>query len=229
MKKIVHEDSIYPRKMFSPEEDRILIESVRINGPKNWKKIALNLKGRNGRQCRDRWHNYLSPEIDFEPWSTKDDKLLVEKVNKYGTHWSLIHSFFPKRSINNIKNRWHSFLKNYVELDSEGFFVLKMDNQVSPRRQYSRRSSQPNHKLLYSFHDQNQPHAGETAENTPTPANENDIHETKEPNLIPLQSNPMCSLDAFWDEHLVGNDMNDAINLFEKNDEMDQLCSMLIF
>ncbi|OHT15906.1 hypothetical protein TRFO_42201 [Tritrichomonas foetus] len=130
-----------PRRMFSQEEDQILADVVGSQGPKNWKRIASNLPGRNGRQCRDRWYNYLSPDVDFIPWTTADDKILVDKVNECGTHWSMIHACFPKRSVNNIKNRWHSFLKNYVGKDNDGFFYLKSPDSRVTKRHYLRKGN----------------------------------------------------------------------------------------
>ena len=37
------------------EEDKILTESVKANGGKNWKKIAELLDGRTDVQCLHRW------------------------------------------------------------------------------------------------------------------------------------------------------------------------------
>lgn len=46
------------------KEDEILEEQVKIHGHQNWVIIAKSLPGRLGRQCRERWHNVLSPFID---------------------------------------------------------------------------------------------------------------------------------------------------------------------
>jgi len=40
---------------WTEQEDKKLTESVAINGGKNWKKIAENLKGRTDVQCLHRW------------------------------------------------------------------------------------------------------------------------------------------------------------------------------
>ncbi|CAN0034213.1 unnamed protein product, partial [Ectocarpus sp. 8 AP-2014] len=40
------------------------------------KKIALSLPGRSARQCRDRWFNYLDPNLKTTPWSTQEFRLL---------------------------------------------------------------------------------------------------------------------------------------------------------
>ena len=40
---------------WTEQEDKKLTEAVRINGGKNWKKIAESLKGRTDVQCLHRW------------------------------------------------------------------------------------------------------------------------------------------------------------------------------
>ncbi|KAE9612050.1 putative transcription factor MYB-HB-like family [Lupinus albus] len=48
---------------WTPDEDRILVESVRRFGLKKWSRIAKMLNGRVGKQCRERWFNHLRPNI----------------------------------------------------------------------------------------------------------------------------------------------------------------------
>jgi myb proto-oncogene protein len=38
-------------------------------GAKNWTYIAKSLPGRIGKQCRERWHNHLNPDIKKERWT----------------------------------------------------------------------------------------------------------------------------------------------------------------
>nr|GLL36189.1 transcription factor MYB98-like [Ipomoea trifida] len=45
------------------EEDRLLIQLVEKHGVRKWSHIAQLLKGRIGKQCRERWHNHLRPNI----------------------------------------------------------------------------------------------------------------------------------------------------------------------
>jgi Myb-like DNA-binding domain len=46
------------------QEDRKVIELVGKYGPKKWSAIAHELPGRIGKQCRERWHNHLNPDIN---------------------------------------------------------------------------------------------------------------------------------------------------------------------
>ena len=70
------------------------------------------MPGRNSRQCRDRYSNYLNPVFNNCDWSKEEDKLLADKYNAYGPKWTKIREFFPKRSANNIKNRYNYYVSN---------------------------------------------------------------------------------------------------------------------
>ena len=41
----------------------LLIQMVLNYGEKKWSEIAKHLNGRVGKQCRERWHNHLRPNI----------------------------------------------------------------------------------------------------------------------------------------------------------------------
>lgn len=45
------------------------MEAVQKNGAKNWSKIAKQMEGRVGKQCRQRWHNHLNPNIKKDKWT----------------------------------------------------------------------------------------------------------------------------------------------------------------
>lgn len=42
---------------------RLLIQLVKQYGVRKWSYIAQMLPGRIGKQCRERWHNHLRPDI----------------------------------------------------------------------------------------------------------------------------------------------------------------------
>lgn len=96
-----------PKANFTPEEDELLLQTVKQHGTRDWHKIALNLPGRNTRQCRERWNNYVNPEISSMcPWTPEDDDLLMKKYDEIGPKWHLLSTFFTGRSTNSIKNRF---------------------------------------------------------------------------------------------------------------------------
>ena len=102
------------------EEDEIILNFVLVNGDKDWAKLALLLKGRTGKQCRERFKNHLDPKLDHTEWTEEDDEKLVELHEKLGNSWTKIAAHFPGRTDNNIKNRWNSTLKKRIERIQRG-------------------------------------------------------------------------------------------------------------
>jgi hypothetical protein len=68
--------------------------------------VAAHLGTRSARQCRERFRNYLSPNLRNSQWTEEEDRLLAEKVIELGAKWAMIVAFFPSRSEINLKNRW---------------------------------------------------------------------------------------------------------------------------
>ena len=40
--------------------------------------MSCCLKGRSGKQCRERWHNQLDPSIKKEQWTEEEDRILLQ-------------------------------------------------------------------------------------------------------------------------------------------------------
>lgn len=98
------------RRKFTQEEDAKLCQLVNQYGAKKWDQIAKMMPGRTGRQCRDRYRNYLIPGFFNGQWSQEEDELLHEKFNQMGRQWARMMQFFPGRSANSLKNRWNYFV-----------------------------------------------------------------------------------------------------------------------
>lgn len=96
----------HPKSKFTPEEDKLLRALVNQYGESNWSKIAENMPRRNVRQCKERWQNYLTPNVSKEPWTPEEDLLLEEKYNEIGAKWVRIAQFFKNRTDTNVKNRY---------------------------------------------------------------------------------------------------------------------------
>lgn len=99
-------------KKFSREEDRKLIFLVSIFGVKDWRNLAKKMEGRNSRQCRERWQNYLNPNLNHSSWSKEEDEKLLNLREEHGPKWKLISKHFRNRTDAMIKNRYYVLMRS---------------------------------------------------------------------------------------------------------------------
>ena len=96
---------------WTPQENELLREWVRVNGPQRWSECATIIVGRSGKQCREHWFNKLSPDIKKGNWTAEEDEKIFSLYQQFGTRWSKIEKFMPGRTENSIKNRFYSTLR----------------------------------------------------------------------------------------------------------------------
>ena len=97
---------------WSQAEDEKLMSLVRTVGAKNWPFIAKCVAGRTNKQCRERWHNHLNPEVSKDPWTIKEDLVIHRAVSEIGHKWSEIAARLQGRTDCAVKNRYNGRLKS---------------------------------------------------------------------------------------------------------------------
>ncbi|CAN4086046.1 unnamed protein product [Withania somnifera] len=143
--RVTRKKSKSAKSQWTIKEDRILIHLVEKFGERKWSQIAQMLKGRIGKQCRERWHNHLRPDIRKDLWTEEEDRILIEAHAEVGNKWAEIAKRLAGRTENSIKNHWNatkrrqftrrkcrtkwpspsSLLQNYIK-------SLNFENKVEP-------------------------------------------------------------------------------------------------
>jgi hypothetical protein len=107
-------------------EDRKLKDAVQMHGGKGWAAtIAALVPGRTKKQCQNRWHNVLDPNIDranecTARWTSVEDSKLKNAVQTHSCkNWGAIASLVSGRGRNQCYFRWHRVLDPNIDRANE--------------------------------------------------------------------------------------------------------------
>ncbi|CAD8109741.1 unnamed protein product [Paramecium sonneborni] len=122
---------------WNTEEDEILQNIITdSNENKNWTQITIDFNRinpakivRHAKQIRERWNNYLNPELKKSEWSQPEQLQLLLLVQEIGKRWSLISKKILGRTENQVKNQYNSMMNTYRrqnQLDNEDIAINKL-------------------------------------------------------------------------------------------------------
>lgn len=96
---------------WTSQEDELLFSWVARHGPTKWTECSKEIKGRCGKQCRERWVNILNPDVKKGNWSDLEQDTIFNSLATYNTSWSAMSHVLPGRTENSIKNYFYSSVR----------------------------------------------------------------------------------------------------------------------
>lgn len=118
------------KQPWTEEEDEFLKDfAMRC---KKWTLLAKEINNefhnnvliRNQKQCRERWKNFLDPELKKKPFSKSEDDLIVKLYEKHKS-WAKVAKELKNRNENQVKNRYRALKdrKKNKDVKNLQFFV----------------------------------------------------------------------------------------------------------
>jgi hypothetical protein len=93
-------------------EDSTMIRLKAEKSDISWDEMAAHLPGRDPRQCRERWTNYLNSTVNRGPSTNAEDELLLSLHRQFGPKWALMRRLFQDRTDIFLKNRFQQLKRS---------------------------------------------------------------------------------------------------------------------
>ncbi|KAG6108846.1 hypothetical protein E4U14_003448 [Claviceps sp. LM454 group G7] len=103
---------------WSPDEDRLLTAKVDEKGTRDWIGISGHVGTRTAKQCRERWHQNLNPDLNRSPITREEGRVIIDWLRRKGPQWAEIARHLGNRSDNAVKNWYHGYQKKIKREES---------------------------------------------------------------------------------------------------------------
>ena len=84
-----------------------MLSLVNLHGAHNWVRISQAIQTRSPKQCRERFHQNLKPNLNHDPITPEEGILIEQMVAEMGKRWAEIARRLRGRSDNAVKNWWN--------------------------------------------------------------------------------------------------------------------------
>ena len=101
---------------WSKDDDNRLTDIMKKHkNPRDWEPISKELgRGKNAKECHERWIRYLKPGVRKGQWTDQEDAIVIEAVTSSAeqpfTRWSDLAQQLPGRVGKQIRDRWVNHL-----------------------------------------------------------------------------------------------------------------------
>lgn len=118
---------------WSAEEDYKIKDLVTLYNF-NWAKISKLIYNRTPKQIRDRYINYLDPNLNNNPFTILENKKIINFVKEYGKQWVKLSKVIRGKSPLSIKNKYFSLLRaNKTKIDEVNKIFLISKEPKEPK------------------------------------------------------------------------------------------------
>lgn len=93
----------WARGQWSQDEDTSLLETVKAHG-ESWSIVSQHVLSRSRNQCKERYLQYLKPDLCHDPITPEEGKIIEDLVSQMGHRWTEIARRLPGRSRNAVKS-----------------------------------------------------------------------------------------------------------------------------
>lgn len=197
---------------WTPEEDQILINYIKLYGHGNWRALPKQAGLlRCGKSCRLRWINYLRPDIKRGNFTGEEEDTIINLHEMLGNRWSAIAARLPGRTDNEIKNVWHTHLKKRLKQKQQQEPVINNHsnaNHVTARSEICSGASTPDRQDSTTTSSDTSSVTSSAANNACVKA-EQSSSENNHDSLVEIDDN-------FWTEVLSAE--NSGISIEDSND-----------
>ncbi|CAD8176810.1 unnamed protein product [Paramecium octaurelia] len=118
------------KKRWEFEDDQLIIQLVK-QYDQNWAEIAKHLPGKSSSQIRERYLNKLDPSVNMNPWSKKEDEIVLKIFKEQGPKWSVAQKQLKGRTVENIRNRFYSHIGRLLMFRQEPQLMNLNDGDIN--------------------------------------------------------------------------------------------------